>query len=121
MTTGYIKQRLNSLLAMAIIASAFALGIERSRAVDGTWTSTAGGNWSTTGDWSGGVVADGADGSANTAFFNTLDLTADVTVTLDTARTNANMVFADTDTNTPANWILAGAGPLTLGGATPTI
>lgn len=114
-------KRLNQLLGAAVVTSVFALGIQRSQAVDGTWTSTAGGNWSTTGNWSGGVVADGADGSANTAFFNTLDLSADVTVTLDTARTNANMVFADVNTNTPANWILAGTVPLTLGGATPTI
>lgn len=121
MTTDYIKQRLNSLFGIAIVASVFAAGVERGHAVDGTWTSTAGGNWSTAGNWSGGIVADGSDGSANNAFFNTLDLSADVTVTLDTARTNANMVFADVNTNTPANWTLGGTSPLTLGGATPTI
>jgi len=91
-----------------------------SQAASGTWTSTASGNWSAAANWAGGTVANGSDGSADTAFFNTLDLTADVTVTLDTARTNANMVFADVNTNTPANWILSGS-QLTLGSSTPTI
>jgi autotransporter-associated beta strand protein len=119
--TTKLTTSLSKFFTVATIAAAFAFGIERTRALDGTWTATAGGFWSAPGNWAGGNVADGADGSASTAFFNTLDITADVTVSLDTARTNGNMVFADVDTNTPANWIIAGTLPLTLGGATPTI
>ena len=108
------------LIALACASLLAIFTATSSRAASGTWISTASGNWSTTGNWSGGVVADGSDGSADTAFFNTLDLAADVTVTLDTVRTNANLVFADANTNTPANWFLSGS-KLTLGGATPRI
>jgi autotransporter-associated beta strand protein len=94
-----------------------ALGLARSLAADGTWTSVSSGNWSTPGNWSGGTVADGA---GSTAFFNTIDPTADVTLTLDSNRTNSNLVFSDIDPSTPANWILSGS-ILSLGGGTPTI
>ncbi len=108
-------------LLLAVFAAILCSGPVQCFATDGTWTSTASGNWSTTGNWSSGTVADGQGG---TAFFNTLDLTADVTVTLDSARTNSNLVFSDTDTNTPANWILAPSAAtsrLSLGTGTPTI
>ena len=75
------------------------------------WANTSGGSWPTTGNWNVGVVASGADHTAN---FSTLDLTADATVTLDGARTIGNLVFGDT---TPSNnWILnnGSGGPLTL-------
>ena len=92
-----------------------------SHAADGIWTSPATGTWSTAGNWFGGNLADGA---GSTAFF-TNDITSDVTVHLDTARTNGNLTFGDGDTNTPANWILDNNGTagniLTLSGTAPTI
>ena len=59
---------------------------------DGTWRANASGNWSDSTKWGGGVVADGA---GNGAFFNTLDITTDVTVTLDSSRTIGLLDVAD--------------------------
>ena len=42
-------------------------------AVDGTWTNIAGGTYSTSTNWSGGLVADGTDAIAD---FSTLNITA---------------------------------------------
>jgi autotransporter-associated beta strand protein len=107
-----------SRIAKQIVGTALLLAVSLElRAGDGTWTSTASGNWSDTTKWSGGTVA---DGTGSTAFFNAVDLTADITVTLDSARTNSNLVFADTDPSTPANWILSGSF-LALAGTSPTI
>ncbi|MGC4016596.1 MAG: Calx-beta domain-containing protein [Luteolibacter sp.] len=78
---------------------------------NGVFTSLTGGSWPTTGNWSGGIVA---NRSGETADFSTLNLTADATVTLDGARTIGNLIFGDT---TPSNnWILnsGSGGPLTL-------
>ena len=76
------------------------------RASNGTWTDAAsGGLWSATGNWSGGTVANGTDGIAD---FSTLDITADNTVHLDSARTIGQLIFGDT---TPSNnWILDNNG-----------
>ncbi len=75
-------------------------------AVNGTWIdTTSGGLWSTTTNWSGGIVANGTDGIAN---FSTLNITADDTVHLDTARTIGQLEFGDT---TPSNnWIVDNNG-----------
>jgi fibronectin-binding autotransporter adhesin len=62
--------------------------------VDGTWASTVSGNWSTTGNWSAGVVADGAGASAH---FDAVNIATGVTVTLDTSRTIGNLYIGDTD------------------------
>ena len=64
---------------------------------DGTWAANANGNWSATTNWSGGIVADGG-GFAN---FSTLNITANVTVTIDTtSRTVRRIDIGDTnDTN----------------------
>lgn len=90
-------------------------------ALDGTWTSAAGGSWNTPGNWLSDTAAD----SGFTANFNTLNITADTTVTVDTDRTIGNLVFGDTTPSSAASWILAGAGDpagkLILAGATPTI
>src|SRR5215471_6558352 len=108
------------LRAIGIALAVIGLFDATARAADGTWTNTAGGTWSTPGNWAGGTVADGAGNLANTASFNSLDLTADATVVVDTVRTNGNLVFGDTDPSTPANWILSGSS-LTLSGPKPTI
>lgn len=90
--------------------------------VSGTWTNTVGGTWDTAGNWLDDLVAMGI---GSTADFNTLNLTADATVDLDSARTISNLVFGDTDTATAAGWTLGNNGSsgntLTLAGTMPTL
>lgn len=92
-------------------------------AADGVWTQPTTGNlWGNSANWASGTIA---DGSGLTADFNTLDITADVTVRLDSARTIGNLLFGDSVTSSGANWILDDNGVitnvLTLAGTTPTI
>jgi fibronectin-binding autotransporter adhesin len=113
----------------AAVAAVAALA-PAAHAVDGTYiNATTGGSWSVPGNWSGGNVATGQDGIAN---FNTLDLAADNTVHLDTARTIGRLNFADAgsvgaSTVNPNKWILdnnaTAANVLTLSTSTgvPTI
>jgi autotransporter-associated beta strand protein len=94
-------------------------------AQSGTWTNTAtGGLWSGTGNWAGGIVATGAD---NTADFNTLNITANNLVRLDSARTLGYLLFGDA-TTASNDWSLdnngSAANILTLAtttGTTPSI
>jgi autotransporter-associated beta strand protein len=78
----------------------------------GTWTSLAGGSWPDPANWNAGLYADGSDYSA---IFTNLSLSADVTISLDGARTIGNLLFDDLN-STKHNWSVAtGAGdPLTL-------
>ncbi len=80
------------------------------------WTNTVGGNWSAAANWLYGSVA---NGSATNAYFNSLTLPGDTTVTLDTAETIGALYFADK--GNAHNWTLAdgGAGPLTLDNGGP--
>lgn len=82
------------------------------------WTNLAGGSWPVAANWTNGIVADGADVTAD---FSRLNLTANRTVTLDGARTIGNLLFGDTVSS--HGWTLnAGSGgTLTLAGSTPTI
>ena len=59
-------------------------------AADGTWNGTPG-NWSDSGIWDGGVIADGAGSSASFA----ATLTADTTVTVDVPVTIGGITFTD--------------------------
>lgn len=61
---------------------------------DGTWISNASGNWSSASNWQAGTIA---DGSGATAHFDTLNLTNDVTVNLDSSRTIGQLLIGDTD------------------------
>jgi len=87
-----------------------------------TWTNLAGGDWANANNWLDHTVADGSGVAAD---FSTLDLTADTTVSLTTARTIGSLIFGDTDTNTAAGWTLDnggnGANTLNLAGDTPTV
>jgi autotransporter-associated beta strand protein len=87
-----------------------------------TWTNTAGGLWSMTGNWANGSIANGSGLGAD---FSALDLTTNTTVHLDSARTIGSLIFGDTDITTPGGWILDNNGnpanTLTLAGGTPTI
>src|SRR5262245_44933539 len=80
----------------------------------GTWTQNAAGtyNWSTTTNWQGGTVANGAN---NTANFTTANLTGPINVTLDSDRTIGSLVF-DNPTNT-FGWSIIGNSILTLNNA----
>src|SRR3982751_3409967 len=72
------------------------------QAADGTWINpVTGGAWGTDTNWLNGIIADGADATAN---FNTLDLTANNTVTFDAPHTLGFLNFAATTPN--FNWIL---------------
>ncbi|MCX6896741.1 MAG: autotransporter-associated beta strand repeat-containing protein [Verrucomicrobia bacterium] len=86
------------------------------------WNNPAGGFWSTTANWLNNCIA---TGSGQTADFSQLDITADATVNLDSARTIGNLVFGDTDTGTAASLTISNnatpANTLTLAGAAPTI
>ena len=97
------------LLGSIRIALLIALATSRSpmlASTNGTWTDTSsGGLWSTTGNWSGGTIANGTDGIAD---FSTLDITTDNTVHLDSARTIGQLIFGDTDPSN--NWILDNNG-----------
>jgi len=89
----------------------------------GVWTgATADTFWNTAGNWNPNLVPSGANVTAD---FSTLDIAADQTVNLNSARTIGNLIFGDTDTSTAAGWTLANNGvvgnALTLAGTTPTI
>ena len=104
-----------------LLALTAGLGASVAQAANGTWTNLAGGSWPVAANWSGGTVAGGANFTAN---FNTLNLAANATVTLDGARTIGNLQFSDT-TATFFNWIVdtGSGGPLTLemSSGSPTI
>ena len=73
---------------------------------NGTWiNTTSGGLWSVASNWAGGTIANGTDGIAD---FSTLDITADDTVHLDSARTIGQLKFGDTVPSN--NWILDNNG-----------
>jgi len=104
------------LLAAALVLSARSA---RCYATDGTWITNANGNWSATANWAGGVIADGTDAIGN---FNTIDLTAARTVTIDSvARTLGTLNIGDGTAPFFNYTIAAGAGlSLTLATTTGT-
>ena len=87
------------------------------------WTGAAADTlWNTDGNWSPAGFPSGANVTAD---FNTLDISTDQTVNLNSARTIGHLRFGDTDNSTAANWTLAnngsGANILTLAAPTPTV
>ena len=71
---------------------------------NGTWTqAVSGGLFSTPGNWSEGAVP---GGTGSTADFNSLDITADHTLHLDSAQTFGSLIFGDTDLSSAASWTL---------------
>ena len=80
---------------------------------NGTWTNaTSNSAWSTTTNWSGGLVADGVDAIAD---FSTLDIATNRTVNLGASRSIGTLIFGDA-TTASNNWALANGsgGPWTL-------
>ncbi|HEX7318165.1 MAG TPA: HYR domain-containing protein [Pyrinomonadaceae bacterium] len=79
-----------------------------SDSASGVWINAAsGGLWGDGANWSGSVVANGVN---STADFNTLNLTANNTVRLNSSRTVGNIVFGDINTSSAASWTLDGNG-----------
>lgn len=97
---------------MMALAAALLFYAANTRAQSGTWINLvngdASGNWGTAANWNNGVIAAGAD---NTADFSTLDITTNSTVTLDISPTIGNLILGDTTPDN--NWLLTG-GTLTL-------
>jgi len=82
----------------------------------GTWTSTTGGNWSNTANWTSGIVATGGSTSANVTA--TFSATGTQTINLDTNQTVQTIVFS-TGTYTLSS---SNSSVLTLAGSsTPVI
>jgi autotransporter-associated beta strand protein len=81
-------------------------------AQSGSWSQTATGsvwNWSDAGNWTAGVVANGAN---NTATFATSGLSSGVLINLDTARTIGSLSFDNPSNN--FGWTIQGTNTLTL-------
>jgi autotransporter-associated beta strand protein len=104
--------RLSYPLAAAIAAL---LAGRSAKALDGAWLGTSG-NWADTGTWSGGIIADGADFTAN---FTGVDIAADQTITLTAPQTIGNITFTD-DLTSSNNLLITGGSPLTLDVASGT-
>ena len=119
---GQQSQSFDNLVIATTMAEVGAINGPPPSPASGTWTNTAGGLWGTAGNWLDSIVA---TGSGSTANFSTLNLTADTTVDLDSARTIGNLVFGDTDISSAAGWTLTNNGTpgnfLTLAGITPTV
>ncbi len=80
--------------------------------VSSIWSNLSGGSWPTITNWSNYVVASGISA---TAWFNTLTLTANATVTLDGTRTIGNLFFDDQNAIKHSWTLSTGSGdPLTL-------
>lgn len=80
--------------ALSLIGS-LAVGSSQALAADGTWILNGNGNWNIQdgNPWQGGTVASGTGASA---YFNTIDITANRTVTLTEDITVGNLYFGDT-------------------------
>ena len=79
-------------------------GLTASIRAAGVWSNTAGGDWSTAGNWDLSLIPAGL---TITADFNSLNLTADTTVNLTAPTTIGTLIFGDTDTSSAAGWTLA--------------
>lgn len=86
------------------------------------WQNANGGLWSVAANWDNSAIANGSGLGAD---FSGVDLLADTTVQLDSARMLGSLVFGDADASTPGNWILGNDGnqlhTLTITGLTSTI
>ncbi len=80
---------------------------------NGIWSNSSGGDWASGGNWQSGLIAQGKLGIAD---FSTLDVSGTAAVQLNGARTLGTLVFGDSNTATPGNWVLnpGSGGTLTL-------
>ena len=91
--------------SVLLVAIALPLACLDVRAANGIWTNLVNGNasgtWSVAANWNNGVIADGAD---STADFSTLSITTNSFVNLDSSRTLGNLIFGGTAPG--ANWFV---------------
>ena len=111
-----IRMRGRILTKMVVMFMATLLAVS-AQATDGTWTSVAGGTWSTAGNWLSDTVADGTNAIAN---FSTLNIGADAVVNNDAPHIVGQLRFGDT---TPShNWELTNSTlTLATSSGVPTI
>jgi fibronectin-binding autotransporter adhesin len=104
--------RLNSWATPALLAASFAATATLAIAQSGSWTGTGFGpnNWSASGQWNAGTVANGA---SNTASFNS-NITQGTVLTLDSTRTIGNITFDDSGATGDSPWLFRGNSTLTL-------
>src|SRR5262245_51588290 len=96
-------------LALAVAAT---VGLGRSAfATTGPWITNGSGTWNTGANWNGGNIPNATD---DTADFNSLNLGADATVSLDIPVTLGGLTFGDTDVTSAAGWTIGGPNSLTL-------
>ncbi len=113
-----------SLASLALMATA------ATAQTNGTWAAPTSGDYNDSGNWVGGVIA---NGSGATADFSQIDLNGDISVNIGSNRTLTNLVFGDTNlatggtvevssTSSPISTVtLAGAAPtITVNALTPT-
>ena len=121
------RAALSLLAALSAIAPAAAtlialLAADKSFAADGVWAGAATPlAWDDSANWTGGVIADGADFTAD---FSATDLVGYTVVNLNSPRTIGNLTFGDSDAATPGSWNINNsnsANYLILSGTTPTI
>jgi hypothetical protein len=120
-----MRRDLARLVALANLILLF-VAVRPLSAATFTWIKNSGGNgsgsWTNQANWSGATLATTTSDAVN---FNTLDITADSTVTLDGNQSANVLNFGDTNTSTAGSWIINAGSPssstLTLGGASPTI
>ena len=119
MKTQNHPQNVGQFLLLAAAAAALLL-TPTTRAASGTWTNDASGVWSAGANWLGGAIGDGTDATAD---FSTINITADRTVTLDSARSAGTLKFGDA--SGAQNWVLNSSGgsalTLAVSSGTPTI
>jgi autotransporter-associated beta strand protein len=97
------------LVAKILSVLAMSWPLSTAHAADGTWVANSGGDWSDPNNWSGGIIADGADSTASFTS-NAIDTR---TVTLNTDRTIGHLTFSDNGSS-GARSVLSGVSTLTL-------
>ena len=121
-TLNLSSSRLGLHFALACLAVLTCQGV--AAAASGTWNVDSGGDYNSSGNWQGGVIASGAGSTAN---FNTLDVTGDHEVTLNAPLTIGNLVFGDTNLGSGGSWgittpsVETSIVTLDNGGSSPTI
>src|SRR4051794_39322594 len=87
--------RANRMLGRRAVLAAVAMSAltQSVQAQTATWTFNGSGTWGVGANWFGGVPA---QGNANGALFNTLDLKSDAIITLDGNQTVGTVTFNDT-------------------------
>ncbi|MCS7337649.1 MAG: autotransporter-associated beta strand repeat-containing protein, partial [Verrucomicrobiae bacterium] len=116
MKTTFRDRQVGACVFGALYAAAWLLvNSVRLLAADGAWNVDADGTWATSGNWLGGIVA---DGPGSTAYF-TNDITATRTVTVGAEQTIGNLHFGDADAaSTPGAWIVTGSNLVLTSSAT---